>query len=122
MCFCYSVSIRKACQVFNLHTSFYFYKSRKNEQSLLKQCIKDIAYSRVHYGYRRIHTKIQREGYSVNHKHVYRLYKEEGLQMRTKKPKRRVQAKARVFLQRRMKFGIWILFLTPYLLAQRFVF
>lgn len=33
----------------------YFYTSRKTEQAALKQKIKDIAYSRVHYGYRRIH-------------------------------------------------------------------
>ena len=31
----------------------------------------------------------------MNKKRVYRLYKEQGLQMRTKKPRRRVQAKAR---------------------------
>ena len=32
---------------------------------------------------------LQREGWKVNHKRVYRLYKLEGLAMRTKKPRRR---------------------------------
>ncbi len=95
MCLCYGVSIRQACRTFQLHKSVYFYQSHKDEQALLKQRIKDIAHSRVHYGYRRIHTLLQREGYGINHKRVYRLYREEGLQMRTKKPKRRVQAKPR---------------------------
>ena len=71
----------------------YVHTKPKTEQAALKQKIKDIAYSRVHYGYRRIHTLLSREGLKVNHKRVYRLYKEQELQMRRKKPKRRVQAK-----------------------------
>lgn len=80
MCLCYGVSIRQACRTFQLHKSVYFYQSHKDEQALLKQRIKDIAHSRVHYGYRRIHTLLQREGYGINHKRVYRLHREEGLQ------------------------------------------
>ena len=92
---CYQVSIRKACQTFLLAKSVYFYRSRKSDQALLAQRIKDIATSRVHYGYRRIHILLKREGHPMNKRRVYRLYKEQGLQMRTKKPKQRIQAKAR---------------------------
>lgn len=52
MIFIYGISIRRGCRVFKLEKSIYFYTSRKTEQALLKQKIKDIAYSRVHYGYR----------------------------------------------------------------------
>jgi putative transposase len=38
---------------------------------------------------------LQREGWRVNHKRVYRLYVEEGLQLRNKRPKRKVAAKVR---------------------------
>lgn len=41
--------------------------------------IKDTAQSRVSYGYRRIHMILLREGWKVNHKMVYRLYKLEGM-------------------------------------------
>ena len=51
--------------------------------------IKDIAQTRVSYGYRRIHVLLQREGWKVNHKRVYRL---EGLTMRPKRPRRHVSA------------------------------
>ena len=52
--------------------------------------LKDLAQERVSYGYRRLHILLQREGWAVNHKRVYRLYRPEGLMLRTKKPKRHV--------------------------------
>jgi transposase InsO family protein len=51
--------------------------------------------SRVRYGYRRIHVLLCREGWRVNVKRVRRLYREQGLQLRNKSPKRRVKAKLR---------------------------
>ena len=41
----------------------------------------------VRYGYRRVHVHLQREGWSVNHKKVHRIYNELGLQLRKKRPK-----------------------------------
>jgi putative transposase len=72
--------------------SVYEYKSRKDEQAALRMRIKDIAQARVSYGYRRIHVLLLREGWKVNHKRVYRLYKLEGLMMRPKRPRRHVSA------------------------------
>jgi putative transposase len=72
--------------------SVYDYKSRKDEQAALRMRIKDIAQTRVSYGYRRIHVMLLREGWKVNHKRVYRLYKLEGLMMRPKRPRRHVSA------------------------------
>lgn len=57
--------------------------------------IKEIAETRVRYGYRRIHVLLCREGWRVNAKCVYRLYHAMGLQLRKKTPKRRVKAKHR---------------------------
>jgi putative transposase len=54
--------------------------------------LRDLAQARVSYGYRRLHVLLQREGWEVNHKRVYRLYRLEGLGMRPKKPRRHVTA------------------------------
>jgi putative transposase len=52
--------------------------------------LKELAAARVGYGYRRLHVLLRREGWQVNHKRVYRLYREEGLGLRRKPPRRRV--------------------------------
>ena len=39
---------------------------------------------------------LEREGWRVNHKRAYRLYREEGLPLRTKRPGRRVSCRRRV--------------------------
>jgi putative transposase len=56
---------------------------------------REIAATRVRYRYRRIHVLLRREGWRINPKRVYRLYREMGLQLRNKSPRRRVKAKLR---------------------------
>jgi putative transposase len=89
------VSIRRACSVLMFGRSTYHYKSRRPSQAGLRKRIREIAETRVRYGYRRIHVLLEREGWQVNHKRVYRLYVEEGLQIRNKRSKRKVAAKLR---------------------------
>lgn len=57
--------------------------------------IEELAAIRVRYGYRRIRVLLRREGWQINHKCTYRLYREPGLQLRNKTPKRKVKAKLR---------------------------
>jgi len=89
------VSIRRACQVLEFDTSTYHYKSRRRAQAGIEARIKDICATRVRYGYRRVHVMLTREGWDINMKRTYRIYKDLGLQLRNKTPKRRVQAKLR---------------------------
>ena len=92
---CFRVSIRRACKAIPLRRSTYHYRSRRPEQAALRKRIREIAETRTRYGYRRIHVLLRREGWPVNAKRVYRLYKLENLQMRHKPPRRRVSAKLR---------------------------
>ena len=89
------MSIRRACRVLRTDPSTYHYKGKRASQAGLTRRIKEIAETRVRYGYRRIHVLLQREGWTVNAKRIYRLYKGLGLQLRNKTPKRRVKAKLR---------------------------
>jgi putative transposase len=61
-------------------------------QVALRIRLKDLAAARVRYGYRRLHILLRREGWKVNVKRVYRLYKQEGLSLRLKTRKKRVSA------------------------------
>ncbi len=54
--------------------------------------LRDLAIARVRYGYRRLHVLLRREGWRVNHKRVYRLYRLEGLGLRLKHRRKRVSA------------------------------
>ena len=92
---CFQVSIRRACKAIPLRRSTYHYRSRRPEQAALRKRIREIAETRTRYGYRRIHVLLRREGWPINAKRVYRLYKLENLQMRHKPPRRRVSAKLR---------------------------
>ena len=58
--------------------STYHYRPRRPEQAALSKRIKEIAETRVRYGYRRIHVLLRREGWPVNAKRVCRLYREHG--------------------------------------------
>jgi putative transposase len=91
----WGVSIRRTCRVLEVDTSTYHYKSRRPGQAVLEKRIKEICQTRVRYGYRRVHVLLCREGWRINVKKVYRIYREMGLQLRNKTPKRRVKAKLR---------------------------
>lgn len=78
-----------------MSSSVYRYKSRARDSSVLLMRIKEISAARVHYGYRRVHVLLKREGFRDNHKRVYRLYREEGLSLRFKRPKRNKSARLR---------------------------
>ncbi len=84
----YCQSERRVCRALNFPRASHRYKSVRDERTELRIRLRDLAGTRVHYGYRRLHILLSREGWHVNHKLVYRLYVEEGLQMRRKRPRR----------------------------------
>lgn len=91
----YKVSVRRATNAILMHRSVWYYKSQKTPDTAERSRIKEISNTRIRYGYRRIHTLMQREGWHINHKKVQRIYGEEGLNLRSKKPKRHKSAKKR---------------------------
>jgi putative transposase len=66
------------------------YRSTARDQTALRMRLRDLAADRVRYGYRRLHVLLRREGWRVNHKRIYRLYRLEGLGLRLKPRRKRV--------------------------------
>lgn len=92
----YRTSERRTCRALGFPRSTQRYQSIRDDRAELRIRLRDLAASRVRYGYRRLHILLKREGWQVNHKLVYRLYIEEGLQMRTKTPRRHKSCRVRI--------------------------
>ncbi len=93
----YGISQRRACGVMRQARSGLAYKPvRKILDAPLTRRIEEIAQTRVRYGYQRIHILLRREGWPINRKRVHRLYKLAGLNLRSKRPRRRRAAADRL--------------------------
>ena len=85
----YDLSVERACRLTDLNKSSYYYQSRKRPDAELKAKLREKAHERRRWGYRRLKVLLEREGMDDNHKRVFRVYQEAGLQV--KKRKRRKQ-------------------------------
>ena len=80
----YQFSECRSCRALPFHRSTVRYGSRARYQTPIRMRLRELAATRVRYGYRRLHVLLCREGWMVNHKRIWRLYKEEGLEVRTR--------------------------------------
>jgi putative transposase len=89
------VSERRACGLVEVQRATARYCRRRPRDPRFEQRLRELAAQRVRFGYRRLHVLLRREGWAVNHKRVYRVYREAGLAVRRRKRKR-AAASARV--------------------------
>jgi putative transposase len=82
------LSQRRACALVGMPTCSLRYQSRRQDDVVVRGRLKELAQERPRFGYRRLGVLLRREGHVVNLKRVLRLYREEGLKLRTKKRKR----------------------------------
>jgi putative transposase len=82
------LGVTRACGLIGISRSLYGYRSRRSPALELRNRIAELAAQKRRYGYRRIHVLLRREGWSMNHKRTYRLYREQGLAVRRRKRKR----------------------------------
>ena len=82
-------SLRRACRLIGLSTSTWRYERQPDATNTkLLERLTAHAADRPRFGYRRLHTLVDREGLRVNHKRVYGVYREAGLQVRRRRRKR----------------------------------
>ncbi|BCA01607.1 putative transposase [Bradyrhizobium japonicum] len=65
------------------------YRTTRADDAALRQRMRAIAEVRRRFGYRRLHVLLRREGYLVNHKKLFRLYREERLAVRRRGGRKR---------------------------------
>ena len=80
----YRISERHAARLVKLAIGTLRYESRKVFDEVLRHRLRELAGTHVRYGYRRLTVLLRREGWHVNAKRIYRLYREEELIVRTK--------------------------------------
>lgn len=89
--------MQRACGVCQQARSTWYHKPKDKPLDVpLKARLQEIARTRIRYGFRRMYILIRRDGWVVNHKRLYRLYREEGLNLRCKRPRRRKAAASRM--------------------------
>jgi putative transposase len=86
----FEYSERRGCSMVGISRSVARYEPKEREgESELRDQIRGLSRRHKRYGYRRVTALIRREGLIVNHKRVHRLWKEEGLALPRRRPKRR---------------------------------
>lgn len=84
----FELSKRRACTLVSQSLSTQRYQRRRVELPRLRERLVELAHERTRFGYPRLHYMLRREGFAVNRKRVYRLYREGGLKLRRKRRKR----------------------------------
>jgi putative transposase len=91
----YQLTQRRACRAVQVNRALLTYRSICPSQAPLRQRLRELAKDRLSFGYQRLHVLLKREGWTVNHKRVLRLYREEQLSLTRKRPRRRKMAVTR---------------------------
>jgi len=85
----HGLSQRRACRLVGIGHSTLSYQHRRADDEAVRQRLRELAAQRRRFGYRRLGWLLAREGHSMNHKKVYRLYREERLMVRRRGGRKR---------------------------------
>ncbi|MGE3745805.1 MAG: IS3 family transposase [Sphingomonadaceae bacterium] len=86
---CHGMSERRACRVIDADRKSVRYRSTRDDDTALREKLRDLANQRRRFGYRRLHILLRREGVMINRKKTQRLYKEEALAVRRRRSRKR---------------------------------
>jgi len=85
----FDMSERRACKIIGCVRMTVRYRSRRPDDAELRVRLRALAHERRRFGYRRLHVLLGREGFKVNHKRLFRLYREERLMVRRRSGRKR---------------------------------
>ena len=82
-------SQRRACGLVGMEPKTFRYASRRPDDAETRQRLRALAGERRRFGYRRLHVLLAREGIALNHKRLFRLYRQEKLGVRKRGGRKR---------------------------------
>jgi len=82
-------SQRRACRLVGMDRKSFRYASTRADDGDIRKRLRELASERRRFGYRRLGLLLAREGVEMNHKKLYRLYKEERLVVRKRGGRKR---------------------------------
>jgi len=85
----HGLSQRHACRLVGMDRSTLRYQGKRRDDRALRQRLRELAAERRRFGYRRLGWMLAREGHTMNHKKLYRLYREERLMVRRRRGRKR---------------------------------
>jgi putative transposase len=85
----HGLSQRRACRLVGIDRATLRYQCKRVDDSALRQRLRELAAQRRRFGYRRLGWMLAREGHIMNHKKLYRLYREEKLSLRRRGRRKR---------------------------------
>jgi putative transposase len=83
------MSERRACRAIGCERMTVRYRSRRPDDPALRERLRALAHERRRFGYRRLLIFLRREGFVVNHKRLFRIYREERLMVRKRGGRKR---------------------------------
>lgn len=82
------MSQRRACRLIQCNRKTARHVSQRQDDSKLRERLREVALGKKRWGYRLLGGALRLEGWQINHKRLYRIYKEEKLDLRPKHRKR----------------------------------
>lgn len=84
-CSNFPMSLRRACGLLQIQMSSYYYRHRPRPDEALRAALKEAAAKRRRWGYRMLAVLMERQGFKDNLKRIYRVYREEKLQVKIRR-------------------------------------
>lgn len=87
----FAISERRACGLLGAWRSSCRYRRKPDRNEKLREQLVELAHQRPRFGYRRLGVLLSREGQHVNHKRLFRVYREAALSVKRNRRKKLVR-------------------------------